>query len=80
MIDRNTYAEQYGMELGHRLIDLLLGLKNKPQSENFEAVAEALCVLTLLKDEYMQNAADGFAGALVDVLMVGIENLPKEGA
>ena len=79
-MSRSNYAESCGAELGLALIQALHKLRDKPQNESFLMVAGALGVLTLFKDEYIESAAAGFAGSLVDVLMVGIANLPKGDA
>lgn len=79
-MSRSNYAESCGAELGQALIQALHKLRDKPQDENFLMVAGALGVLTLFKDEHIEAAAAGFAGSLVDVLMVGIANLPKGDA
>lgn len=79
-MSRSNYAESCGAELGLALIQALHKLRDKPQDESFLMVAGALGVLTLFKDEYIEAAAAGFAGSLVDVLMVGIANLPKGDA
>ena len=79
MNTRKTYAEGCGAGLGTALIEALHKLRDKPQSESFLMVAGALGVLTLFDEEHIESAAAGFAGALVDVLMVGIANLPTEG-
>ena len=79
-MSRSNYAESSGAELGLALIQALHKLRDQPQDENFLMVAGALGVLTLFKDEHIEAAAAGFAGSLVDVLMVGIANLPKGDA
>ena len=79
-MSRSNYAESCGAELGQALIQALHKLRDKPQDESFLMVAGALGVLTLFKDEHIEAAAAGFAGSLVDVLMVGIANLPKGDA
>lgn len=79
-MSRSNYAESCGAELGLALIQALHKLRDKPQDESFLMVAGALGVLTLFRDERIEAAAAGFAGALVDVLMVGIANLPKGDA
>lgn len=79
-MSRSNYAESCGAELGLALIQALHKLRDQPQSENFLMVAGALSDLTLFKDEHIESAAAGFAGSLVDVLMVGIANLPKGDA
>lgn len=79
-MSRSNYAESCGAELGLALIQALHNLRDQPQSESFVMVAGALGVLTLFKDEHIEAAAAGFAGSLVDVLMVGIANLPKGDA
>ena len=78
-MSRSNYAESCGAELGLALIQALHKLRDQPQDENFLMVAGALGVLTLFKDEHIEAAAAGFAGSL-DVLMVGIANLPKGDA
>ena len=79
-MSRSNYAESCGAELGLALIQALHKLRDQPQDESFLMVAGALGVLTLFKDEHIEAAAAGFAGALVDVLMLGVANLPKGDA
>ena len=59
---------------------LLLALRGRPQAEAFRAVHDNLHALSKL--EHADSAAGGFAGVIVNVLELGIANLPKfeEGA
>ncbi|MBH1979683.1 MAG: hypothetical protein I8H67_15150 [Comamonadaceae bacterium] len=70
-------AERAGAELGHELLAELLALHGHPQSEAFRAVRDKLTKLHKL--EHFDSAAGGFAAAIVNVLEVGIANLPKFG-
>ena len=73
-------SERAGAALGADLLQELLVLRGRPQAEAFRAVHDKLHALSKL--EHADSAAGGFAGAIVNVLEVGIENLPKfeEGA
>lgn len=73
--ERDVFAsERAGAVMGHDLLDELLALRGKPQSEAFRAVHDKLCALSKL--EHFNSAAGGFAGMVVNVLEVGIANLP----
>ena len=72
-------AERAGAALGSDLAQALFALRGRPQAETFRAVHEAL--RALVKLEHGDSAAGGFDGAIVNVLELGIANLPKfEGA
>ena len=68
-------AERAGAALGHDLLGELLALRGRPQAEAFRAVHDKLHALTKL--EHADSAAGGFAAAVVNVLELGIANLPK---
>lgn len=68
-------AERAGAELGHNLLNELLALHGSPQTEALRHVHEKLRALSKLGR--FDSAAGGFAVALVNVLEVGIANLPK---
>lgn len=70
-------AERAGAELGHELLAELLALRGHPQAKAFRAVHSKLNALSKL--EHFDSAAGGFAAAIVNVLEVGIANLPKFG-
>ena len=70
-------AERAGAELGHALLAELLALRGHPQSEAFRAVRDKLNALSKLG--HFDSAAGGFAAVIVNVLEVGIANLPKFG-
>ena len=76
LADADT-TERAGAELGHALLAELLALRGHPQSEAFRAVREKLTELHKL--EHFDSAAGGFAAVIVNVLEVGIANLPKFG-
>ena len=76
LADADT-TERAGAELGHALLAELLALRGHPQSEAFRAVRDKLTELHKL--EHFDSAAGGFAAAIVNVLEVGIANLPKFG-
>ena len=76
LADADT-AERAGAELGHALLAELLALRGHPQSEAFRAVRDKLTELHKL--EHFDSAAGGFAVVIVNVLEVGIANLPKFG-
>jgi hypothetical protein len=67
-------SERAGAVMGHDLINELLALRGKPQAEAFRAIRNKLYALSKL--ERFDAAAGGFAGAVVNVLEVGIANLP----
>ena len=71
-------AERAGAALGTDLSRELFALRGRPQAETFRAVNEALRALTKL--EHGDSAAGGFAAAIVNVLELGIANLPKGDA
>lgn len=73
----NMRAERCGAALAEAMLDDLMKRRNEPQAEQFTTVAGALCGLNEFKGEYIESAAGGFAGVLVDVLMVGLANLQK---
>ena len=68
-------SERAGAAMSFDLLNELLALRGRPQAEAFRAVNEALRALTKL--EHPDSAAAGFAGAIVNVLELGIANLPK---
>ena len=76
LADADT-TERAGAELGHALLAELLALRGHPQSEAFRAVRDKLNALSKL--EHFDSAAGGFAAVIVNVLEVGIANLPKFG-
>ena len=76
LADADT-AERAGAELGHALLAELLALRGHPQSEAFRAVRDKLNALSKLG--HFDSAAGGFAVVIVNVLEVGIANLPKFG-
>lgn len=69
-----------GAALGTDLVKALFALCGRPEYEAFRAVNEALRALVRL--EHGDSAAAGFAGAIVNVLELGIASLPQfdEGA
>ena len=73
-------SERAGAVLGSDLMQELFELRGRPQAETFRAVHDKLHALAKL--EHADSAAGGFAGAVVNVLELGIANLPqfKEGA
>ena len=68
-------SERAGAALGTDLSRELFALLGCPQAEAFRAVNEAL--RALVKLEHGDSAAGGFAAAIVNVLELGIANLPK---
>ncbi len=68
-------SERDGAELGHDLVQELYERRGRPQAGAFRAVRSALLALTKL--EHPDSAAGGFAGAVVNVLEIGMLNLPK---
>ena len=68
-------AERAGAALGSDLAQALFALRGRPQAETFRAVNESL--RALVKLEHPDSAAGGFAVAIVNVLELGIANLPK---
>ena len=82
-MNRTTYtieqsAEQAGNLMGSDLIDELLQIEGKPQAESLQAIHDKIYALSMLQP--FDAAAGGFAVALVNVLQVGIANLPKSEA
>ena len=73
-------SERAGAALGLDLLQELMRLRGRPQAEAFRAVHDKLHALSKL--EHAESAAGGFAAAIVNVLEVGMANLPKlkEGA
>ena len=73
-------AERAGAALGTDLVKALFALLGRPEYEAFRAVNDAL--RALVKLEHGDSAAAGFAGAIVNVLELGIASLPQfdEGA
>ena len=68
-------SEQAGAGMANDLINELLAVRGKPQSEAFRAIRDKLHALSKL--ENFESAAGGFAGAVVNVLQIGVANLPK---
>ena len=68
-------SEQAGAGMANDLINELMAVRGKPQREAFRAIHDKLYALSKLK--HFDSAAGGFAGAIVDVLQIGIANLPK---
>ena len=68
-------AERAGAALGSDLAQALFALRGRPQAETFRAVNESL--RALVKLEHPDSAAGGFAAAIVNLLELGIANLPK---
>ena len=68
-------SEQAGAGMGLDLINELLAVRGKPQSEAFRAIRDKLHALSKL--ENFESAAGGFAGAVVNVLQIGVANIPK---
>lgn len=73
-------SERAGAVLGSDLVQELFELRGRPQAEAFRAVHNKLHALAKL--EHADSAAGGFAVAIVNVLELGIANLPQfnEGA
>ena len=67
-------SERAGAGMGSNLINELFALRGKPQAEAFRAIRDKLHALSKL--EQFDAAAGGFAGAVVNVLEIGIANLP----
>ena len=74
-IGQALITERAGAAMGLDLINELLAVRGKPQAEAFRALHDKL--LALSKLDHFDSAAGGFAGAIVNVLEVGIANLPK---
>ena len=68
-------SEKAGAELGMRLLQELLELRGHPQAESFRALRHAL--MAVIKLEYPDSAVGGFAGAVVNVLEIGIAHLTE---
>ena len=68
-------SERAGAAMGFDLVDELFALRGEPQAEAFHAIRKKLYALSKL--EFFDSAAGGFAGAVVNVLKIGIANLPK---
>ena len=68
-------SERAGAGMGFDLINELLAVRGKPQAEAFRAIHAKLYALSKL--EHFDSAAGGFAGAVVNVLQIGIANIPK---
>ena len=68
-------SERAGAGMGFDLINELLAVRGKPQAEAFRAIHDKLYALSKL--EHFDSAAGGFAGAVVNVLEIGVANLPK---
>ena len=74
-------AERAGNALGSDLVQALFEMRRHPNQEvAFYAAHKALCALVKL--EHPDSAAGGFAAAIVNVLELGVANLPRcdEGA
>lgn len=68
-------SESAGAAMGSELVDELFALRGRPQAEAFRALHDKL--LALSKLEHFDSAAGGFAGAIVNLMEIGITNLPK---
>lgn len=75
---RKQLYERAGAAMGAALLDELLALRDRPQAEALRAVHGRLRALSKLQDA--DSAAAGFAVAIVNVLEVGVANLPKADA
>lgn len=75
---RKQLYERAGAAMGAALLNELLALRDRPQAEALRAVRDKLRELSKLQDA--ESAAAGFAVAIVNVLEVGIANLPKADA
>lgn len=67
-------SERAGAAMGIDLINELLAVQDEPQAEAFRAIHDKLHALSKL--EHFDSAAGGFAGAVVNVLQIGIANIP----
>ena len=67
-------SERAGAAMGLELINELLAVRGEPQAEAFRAIHDKLCALSKL--EQFDAAAGGFAGAVVNVLQIGVANIP----
>ncbi len=79
-MSRTTYtleqsAEHAGCLMGHDLLNELLKVKGLPQSYALSAMHDKIYALSMIQP--FDAAAGGFAVALVNVLQIGIANLPK---
>ena len=72
--ERNT-SECAGAAMGIDLINELLAVQGKPQAKAFRAIHDKLYALSKL--EHFDSAAGGFAGAVVNVLQIGVANIPN---
>jgi hypothetical protein len=61
--------------MGNDLINALLAVRDEPQREAFRVIHDKLHALSKL--EHFDSAAGGFAGAVVNVLQIGIANIPQ---
>ena len=66
--------ERVGALMSHSLIDELLAMRGKPQAKAVCAIHDKLFALSKLKP--FDCAAAAFAGAIVNVLEIGVANLP----
>jgi len=73
--NRKQLYERAGAAMGAALVAELVALRGRPQAEALRAVHDKLHAL--IKLEHADSAAGGFAAAIVNVLEVGIANLPK---
>ena len=73
--EEKSTSEQAGAGMGLDLINELLAVRGKPQSEAFRAIRDKLHALSKLED--FESAAGGFASAVVNVLQLGVANIPK---
>lgn len=67
-------SERAGAGMGNDLINELLAVRGEPQREAFRAIHAKLYDLSKL--EHFDSAAGGFAGAVVNVLQIGVANIP----
>ena len=67
-------AERAGAGMANELIDELLAVQGQPQAEAFRAIRDKLYALSKL--DHFDSAVGGFAGAVVNVLQLGIANIP----
>lgn len=66
--------KRVGASMGRSLIDELRAMRGKPQAKAVCAIHDKLFALSKLK--HFDCAAAGFAGAIVNVLEIGVANLP----
>lgn len=71
--DEKLLSERAGAAMGVDLVDELFALRSKPQAQAFCALHEKL--LALSKLAHFDSAAGGFAGAVINLLEVGVDNL-----